>query len=262
MISSGDATLARTVVERLTRLAELTLQRSVVTAETAAANLQSLLDRFLALYGTTAAQRMLLERQIDRVAQSPESVPLVFQHGDPGIWNVLVTPSGNVALLDWEAAEPHGMPLWDLFYFLRSYGVRAARRRGIFNLLKACQRCFFDETRFGSLLGESVTQYCQRIGLAEDLVEPLFYTCWMHRALKEATRRPPLELHKGHFAGLLKLCLDRRDDLAILRLPGGAARALMRRGRYRCTAHPRRPAPTPRETQHIAAPGSPIDRGM
>ena len=30
---------------------------------------------------------------------------------------------GRVVFLDWEAAEARGMPLWDLFYFLRSFAV-------------------------------------------------------------------------------------------------------------------------------------------
>ena len=48
---------------------------------------------------------------------------MVFQHGDPGVWNLLITPDGRPAFLDWEAAEHHGMPVWDLFYAARSVGI-------------------------------------------------------------------------------------------------------------------------------------------
>ena len=55
----------------------------------------------------------------------------------------------------------------------------------------------------------------QRAGLT---VEPLFYTCWMHRALKEATRLPPEHLEEGHYLRLLRLCIERRSAPALRRL--------------------------------------------
>ena len=45
-------------------------------------------------------------------------------------------------------------------------------------------------------------------GLAESLVAPLFYTCWMHRALKESTRLTREQLHAGHYIRLLRLCMQ------------------------------------------------------
>ena len=41
------------------------------------------------------------------------------------------------AFLDWEAAELHGMPLWDLFYFARSVAVGVARACGTRGSLEA-----------------------------------------------------------------------------------------------------------------------------
>jgi hypothetical protein len=42
--------------------------------------------------------------------------------------------------IDWEAAVPHGMPLWDLFYFVRSAAVGVARRNGTRDLLAGLDR--------------------------------------------------------------------------------------------------------------------------
>jgi aminoglycoside phosphotransferase (APT) family kinase protein len=136
---------------------------------------------------------------------------LVFQHGDPGTWNVLVTKNGRVAFLDWEAAEVEGMPLWDLFYFLRSYCVGAARSQGATDPLAGFRQQFLGETQLGQLVREATRHYCERTSLSAQLIEPLFYLCWMHRALKEATRLSPSKLERGHYINLLRLCIDQRE---------------------------------------------------
>jgi hypothetical protein len=50
------------------------------------------------------------------------------------------------------------------------------------------------------------------------LVEPLFHTCWMHRALKEATRLTSSRLERGHYVSLLRLCIDQREAPTLRRL--------------------------------------------
>jgi hypothetical protein len=46
-----------------------------------------------------------------------EEVPAVLQHNDLGSWNI-VAGGGSFTVVDWESASPHGLPLWDLVYFL------------------------------------------------------------------------------------------------------------------------------------------------
>jgi hypothetical protein len=72
-----------------------------------------------------AAERARLEHSV--LAESPEAlrnlvarlpeVPAVLQHDDLGCWNVIVG-RGGFTVVDWESARPHGLPLWDLVYFL------------------------------------------------------------------------------------------------------------------------------------------------
>ena len=76
--------------------------------------------------------------------RSAERFPLVFQHGDPGPWNVLITSDGRPGFLDWEAAEPHGMPLWDLFHFLRSFGFQVSRAAGTRDPLRSFAEQFLE----------------------------------------------------------------------------------------------------------------------
>lgn len=183
-----------------------------------AACLTQLFNRFVEIYQPTDEQHDFLAQQIAKIGRSVSAVPLVFQHGDPGPWNMLVTPSGRVAVLDWEAAEPIGMPLWDLFYFMRSYSLEAARKRGLNRRLAAFTEQFLEDTPLSRLYIETIVRYCDRIGLDRNLIEPFFYTCWMHRSLKESMRLDPDNLGEGHFANLIWWCKERHDSPTLKRL--------------------------------------------
>ena len=204
-------------VEWLVDLAGATAGRPVGAAEAAAA-LGMLRDRFHELYTPDPGLRSFLGDQIDHVAASASEFPLVFQHGDPGCWNLVVTQSGRLGFLDWEAAEPNGMPLWDLFYFLRSYGVAVSRAAGTHDPTESFVRHYLEESDLGVILVDASRLVCERTRLDPGLVEPLFYTCWMHRALKEATRLPPNRLESGTYVRLLRLCAARRDAPGLRRL--------------------------------------------
>ena len=67
-------------------------------------------------------------------------------------------------------------------------------------------RAYLDETR--------VTYY----GLDPVLVAPLFYTCWMHRALKEGARLTRQRIINGHYFSVLKLCIEKQDVPSLQRL--------------------------------------------
>ena len=69
----------------------------------------------------------------------------------------------------------------------------------------------------------SVSGQAERIGLDPGLIEPVFHTCWMHQALKEATRVAPDRVHGAHFNRLLRLGLDRRSAPVLHRLFEGGA---------------------------------------
>ncbi|MEZ4663919.1 MAG: aminoglycoside phosphotransferase family protein [Caldilineaceae bacterium] len=175
--------------------------------------LRQLFEQFDEIYQLKSEQRTFLANQIARIEQSRAPVPLVFQHGDPGTWNMLATPGGRVAILDWEAAEANGMPLWDLFYFLRSYTVGAARAH---DSIAGFRQQIFNDTPLRRLFSAATTRYCQQIGLDLRLVEALFYTCWMHRALKESTRLPAARLGQGHYVNLLAAAIENHDSVQSL----------------------------------------------
>jgi hypothetical protein len=192
--------------------------RHVPAGEVAAA-LADLVDRYERLYRPDPEERAQLRAQVRAIDGHPDAFPLVFQHGDPGAWNALSTPGGGVAFLDWEAADPAGMPLWDLLYFLRSYGVGAARATGgPRDALGAFTRVYLAGSGLADLLTAAVGSYCARIGLDRRLVPPLYHLCWLHRAIKEATRLPAEELETGHYVHLLRRGLQRDVGPDLVRL--------------------------------------------
>ncbi|MGH8930438.1 MAG: phosphotransferase family protein [Egibacteraceae bacterium] len=213
-----DCPYGRAAVEWLVDLGVRTADnRSFGPGEIADA-VSAIHDRFTRTYTLSAEHRRVLAFHVEALGSGACAMPTVRQHGDPGTWNLLVTPTGRVAVLDWEAYEQHGMPLWDLFYFMRSYGVWASRVTGTRDPLDGYARQFFADSPMNHLLTGAVARFGDRTDLAGELVEPLFFTCWMHRAVKESTRLEPQRLESGHFVRLLRRCLDERRSSGLRRL--------------------------------------------
>ncbi|MCZ7539837.1 MAG: aminoglycoside phosphotransferase family protein [Anaerolineae bacterium] len=207
----ADCPLARAAIDWLTALGVATADPRPVTPAAAAGVLETLFARFQAIYHLPAVERDFLAGQIARLGEAAGDFPLVFQHGDPGPWNMLATPDGRVALLDWESAEPQGVPLWDLFYFLRSFVVNAARAESAADRETGFARHLFAGTELGRLVVEATRAYCAQVQIPTQLVEPLYYTCWMHRALKQSTLLDPARLAQGPYVRLLVRSIAERD---------------------------------------------------
>ena len=210
------APAARTAVEWLTEFGAATKVED--TGRTAADHLRGLFERFTEVYRLAPRHHDLLAANLEAIARSKSPFPAVFQHGDPGAWNLLVTANGSVAFLDWESAESRGMPLWDLFHFMRSFGVLVAHASGTEDRLRGFAQQYLEEGTLATLLATTTQRYCERVGVDAALVEPLFHMSWMHRALKESTRLDPDRLDRGHYLNLLRLCLDERDRPALRRV--------------------------------------------
>jgi hypothetical protein len=216
--SSGlaDCRLAGAAATWLTELGVATADTSAASPRQVAEALGTLFERFAQIYTLTPDQHDFLAGQIAAIGRSRSRFPLVFQHGDPGTWNIWVTPGERVAFLDWEAAEPQGMPLWDLFYFVRTYGAWAMRAGSSGDIMKGFAGQFLNASPFQRLLIEATEQYRAQVGVPAELVEPLFYTCWMHRALKESTRLTAGNLERGHYFSVLSACIEQRAALVPL----------------------------------------------
>jgi phosphotransferase family enzyme len=215
--ATDDCPYARAVVEWL-------LELGISTAHTApdpaqlVSSLEALLERFGELYRPDRETERLLDDELSALAASAKGLRLVFQHGDPGPWNVLVTADGSPGFLDWESADPDGMPLWDLFHFLRSFGLTVSRRAGRHDRGRSFVDRVLTTSGLNDLLVHATKRFCDETGLSTRLVEPLFYLCWVHRAVKEASRLPQDELGSGRYFNLLRLAVARRDAVGLQRL--------------------------------------------
>ena len=117
------------------------------------------------------------------------AVPPACEQRDFSPWNVLVTAGGELAVLDWESGEPHGVPALDLIYFLT---YLAACRQGppTRDRLLAADRTVRDaSTPIGRASQEALDQYLRATGTASSSVDALRLVCWLVHAEAEY-RRP------------------------------------------------------------------------
>lgn len=169
--------------------------------------------------------------EIERLRQSErqlraqiDQLPTVFVHGDAAAWNVLLTPDDGVAFLDWEAAEPNGFPLWDLFHFARSHILAASRVKRLARRPETLVRSMVEDEDLRAAIG----LYQERLAIDDSLVGPLLHLCWAHRALREVSRLEESRLSEGHYFGLMRASLRSELDSAWTR-PAENDTALMGR---------------------------------
>jgi len=210
--------IAREVAEWIVQLGKGSVNNTIASPNGVATALDQLFVRFTEIYDLSKDEKQFLAKKIDCFSGSSEKFPAVFQHGDPGTWNMMVSDQGKVVVLDWEAGEPHGMPLWDLFYYFGSYASWISRMQGSRDALKNFAQHFLEESPLGTFLEEITERYCNHVGLDKKLVESVYYTCWMHRALKEVTRLRASSVEYGHYVNLLRLVIEQRNTATLRRL--------------------------------------------
>lgn len=64
------------------------------------------------------------------------AIPSSWVHGDFVPWNIMMLDNGRVMALDWEMAEPDGLPFFDLFYFIYQQNFLFGERRNASSFLK------------------------------------------------------------------------------------------------------------------------------
>ena len=138
------------------------------------------LQRFAAAFPDGGEEAGLVARTVELVAPLREAAfPLVFEHGDLSHPNLLRLPGGEVGVVDWELAEPRGLPAHDLFFFL-AYVAFARRAARTTQQQRAAVREAFHGP--GAWAAPSVRRYAERIGLEPSLVGPLQVACWARYA--------------------------------------------------------------------------------
>jgi hypothetical protein len=178
--------------------------------------LVDLVDRYCDLYVVPDETARFLRAQADLLGES--DLDAVMQHGDPGPWNAIVTSDDVVAFLDWEAGEARGLPLWDLFYFLRSTSLVVSPRPPWQSRRSRTRRDLVAGSDVGDLVATHVRSYVEATGLDPVVVEPLFHLCWVHRAVKQARRLPSNRRSRGTFHRLVLDGVEGRDQPGLRRI--------------------------------------------
>jgi hypothetical protein len=182
--------------------------------------LGGLVDRFASTYRPAPELDRFLRRQTEVIRAGENPVPAVMMHGDCGAWNLRVASDGRVVFLDWEAADPLGLPLWDVFHLFRSVAVLAPKGIIPRRRIERIMRHLVEDGPIGERFIAAVRSHAEAVGLEPAHIEPLFHLCWMHRALKEATRLRPSGLERGHYVRLLQMLVAKRDGPVLRRAFG------------------------------------------
>jgi hypothetical protein len=214
--ATPNCLFANDAVEWIIQLGTASANPNIAASKDVAEALLKLYRSFEKIYPLTEDEKSFMEELLDSVAKNEKPFPLVFQHGDPGTWNMMVdSKTDRVIVIDWEAGEPEGLPLWDLFYFYRTYASWVSRQQGSRDSIKNFSENFLTQSELLINLAKITERYCANVGLDRRLIKPLFYTCWMHRALKESTRLKTDTLHSGHYFNVLRLSIEQRNNPAL-----------------------------------------------
>lgn len=101
--------------------------------------------------------------------------PLVFEHGDFCSPNILIGRNSRISVVDWELAEPNGLPAVDIFFFLNfaAFSKRQATENSAF--LSAFRDAFFGGSAWAV---PYIFRYSDGVHLKRDVLKPLFLLCW------------------------------------------------------------------------------------
>lgn len=113
---------------------------------------------------------------------------MIFEQRDFSPWNVLLDSAKKLIVLDWESAEPHGVPGLDLIYFLTylAFFQNNASRTGDF--VEAYRALLDPGTFFGRVFAECTALYAAQVGMDSADWRVLRVLTWMLHARSEYAR--------------------------------------------------------------------------
>jgi aminoglycoside phosphotransferase (APT) family kinase protein len=167
---------AEAALHWLTGLHLTTAGHSELTGDSFGRLVENPLAHFERVFPLFAEEECLIAKT--RELTSPlcdHRLPLVFAHGDLSSPNILVLKPGSIGVVDWELAEPRGLPATDLFFFLTylAFARRRAQKRKEY--LEAFHEAFFGPTAWARTY---IARYAERLGLSANVIKPLFVLCW------------------------------------------------------------------------------------
>lgn len=136
-----------------------------------------------------------------------------IQHGDFCRHNILTRreqESTKVGVIDWTDSKMAGFPFHDLFFFITTYYLQVRKYSGIVGFIQAFEDTFFNKNPYSSLIKDTVTLFCQKVGIDIKLVEIMFGMFLIERAIFDyrqslkCSKRGGLPRFKVYLASLEK----------------------------------------------------------
>jgi aminoglycoside phosphotransferase (APT) family kinase protein len=149
-------------------------------------------------------EQALVERTLEVCAPlAGAELPVVLEHGDLSHPNVLLGPGGRIGAVDWELAEPRGLPLHDLTFFLAYVAGARWRARTPADHEAAVRRAERDTTA-------RLRRRAAALDVAPELVSPLVVASWARQAAgawRRTEHRDPAWLRQSRLVRLWRRAL-------------------------------------------------------
>jgi hypothetical protein len=120
-------------------------------------------------------------------------LPAVLQHNDLGTWNLVVDGDSGFTALDWESANPAGLPLWDLWYFLADALLLLDGDVG--DPRTAFGRLFRGDAQGSADLFRWTRAAVDALAIPPEAVGKLATLCWLHHGLSHVAREAAVDRH-------------------------------------------------------------------
>ena len=131
-----------------------------------------------ALAGTE--DQALVPRTVEEVEPlRAASLPVVFEHGDLSHPNLVRQQDGRLVVVDWELAEPAGLPAQDLIFFLAFAAASVDRAADVPAQVRAFAAAVLTRGGWGR---EELELDAARLGYDPGLLRPLLIACWARQA--------------------------------------------------------------------------------
>jgi aminoglycoside phosphotransferase (APT) family kinase protein len=127
-------------------------------------------------------------------------LPIVWQHGDFGPWNVYRS-GDDVTVIDWEVRQgpmldSAGPPLCDLLYFVTYWSFAARRLSGEAAEMSGLRDLFVEPDRSDPVIDaawEAIEGYLARLAVDRRFLSSLLVYTWAKRALEDVSRHRILD---------------------------------------------------------------------
>jgi aminoglycoside phosphotransferase len=176
----------RVVMDWLRRVREAHAIRSTREGERLLAGIAAELEAFARAHAWSAEERHGLGRASEVLGRlSGKGLPVVFEHGDLSHPNLILQPTGALAVVDWELAGPQGLPLADAFTVLAYITAACDQARDAASAARAYERAVMAEGAWarGHLLEEA-----RAAGLDGQAVSDLGVLCWTRSLARSLAR--------------------------------------------------------------------------